>query len=510
MPAVTLDHEPPAIPGLHVHPTHDGRFEVRGPWDAIEAAGYQFQQWGDYIVFGNELEGVTLRDFQKHGVAKVGGILRTHGGAILADEMGLGKTVQASVIAKHFCDTHSMLVVCPAGVRHQWESWFQRVGAPNIANLGPPSTKLYKPEWERWLRPAQQGAVWGVTSYAKMGDALAARKPRLIIFDEPHNYMQSRGNTYVKVMWKHGAQIQYKLALTGSPYLSKPAGLWSLLNVLLGMRFGKAAEFDARYCDLKFGKYGPDRSGVSNAAELAQRLTHYMVRRMKADVASELPKVTRVTRWVEGTKEAKGAFVNAQYTSMGLRTAQEPTLAAKIPEVVEAAQETQAPCVIFCWRREDAEAVGKALLKEKERVSVIHGEYDAAARARMVADAAARKCHVVTTYGASATGLDGLQRFSSHAIFHAIDPVPAILLQAIARLDRMGQTLPITCTFVAMRGSVDEVSTEKVVDRLDVYQKVLGKDVSSGELRDALMAGGVGDIDNDKVLQAVFDSMTGA
>lgn len=513
MPVTYLhfDGEPPPIPGLYTYPRPDlgvGQWEVRGDISALEAAGAdkttvdilrpKVRSVPEYGKF-------KLRPFQATGVGILHGVIAQAGGCILADEMGLGKTPQIAVLAHGMAPESSAMFVCPAGVRHQWAKWCQMVGGPPFCDLGPPSDKKYTPAWTDWQNAKQPR--WCAVSYPMMAKALALRRPRFMSFDEPHANMQSRGNIYIKTMWRYGAQIQYKAAATGSPYLSQPAGLWSLLNVLLGLRFGKANEYDRRYCDYKEDPF-PDRSGVSNPQELAQRLTHYMVRRMKADVASELPKVTRTVRWVEGTSAARGAMANLKHTQDGLRRAMEPTLAGKIPAVVDLCDEANKPTVVFCWRRSDCEAVSAALARAKMESVVIHGEYGPDVRQAMVHHAAKIKAHVVTTYGASATGLDGLQLFSSNMVLHAIDPVPAILLQAIARLDRIGQTEPVTVTGTAMKDSIDEITIDKSYERLDTYQKILGADVSGDALKTALMAGGMGDITNDKVLQALFEDLT--
>lgn len=505
------DTEPPNIPGLYkyLRPGTTNEWELRGDVSALEAAGVD-RKVIQTMIYGVgpmpiPYNGFTLRPFQSLGVARLQKIITNAGGAILADEMGLGKTPQIAVLAHQMVPDSTALFVCPAGVRHQWAKWCQMVGGPPFCDLGPPSDKKNIPAWTDWQNAKQPR--WAAVSYPMMSKALGFRRPRLISFDEPHANIQSRGNVYIKTMWRYGAQIQYKAASTGSPYLSEPAGLWSLLNVLLGLKFGLANEYDRRYCDYKEDPY-PDRSGVSNASELAQRLTHYMVRRMKADVASELPKVTRSVRWVEGTAAARGAMANLKHSQDGLRRAMEPTLMGKIPAVVDLCDEADAPTVVFCWRRSDCEAVSNALAKAKMESLVIHGEYGPDVRHAMVNHAAKKRCHVVTTYGASSTGLDGLQLFSSNMVLHAIDPVPATLLQSIARLDRIGQTLPVTVTATAMRDSIDEITIDRSYERLDAYQKILGSDVSGTALKDALMKGGMGDITNDAVLQALFEDLT--
>lgn len=504
MPNATVKQCPPPIPGLKVFPLRDDCYELNGSADALDVAGAKditqrtFAMWEPPTI-----PGVTLKPFQVSGVQQCRAILLRHGAAYLADEMGLGKTPQASIVAESLRGDGRVLIVCPAGVRHQWVKWAATVSDHAPINLGPPSDKRFKQAWADW--PTYPNS-WGIVSYNKMKEALEVKpKPRVIIFDEYHNYLQGRGNTYVKVLWKVGALIPYKLFLSGSPYLAKPAGLWQPLNLGLGLRFGRGHEFDMRYCNGHQGPWGWVNNGATNVDELSHRLRHYMVRRTKQEVKEQLPAVTRVVRWVDGSAAARGAMATMEYTTNGMRKALEPTLADKVKEVINVAEEADAPTVTFCWRRTDAEAVGLAMEKADLPAIVIHGEWDAATRAAMVEKARSLHCHVVTTYGASATGLDGLQFFISHAIFHAIDPVVATLLQAVARLDRMGQSLPVTATFIAMRDSVDEITVDKVVERLDIYQSVLGKCTSSEELKSTLRSMNIADT---KILDAIFSEMT--
>lgn len=516
MPKAIVKTQPPPVPGLDIYELDEGKlWEVSGSIDALEAAGCDTSTLKVPAIIERPTPdyGIPLYPFQREGTAKMAAIIKRHGGGILGDEMGLGKTLQAAVIGEYLRGDERALVVCPAGVRHQWEKWAATVMGGKqglVVNLGPPSEKAYKYMWDLWM-DRRSDIRWGIVSYALMDKALTSAKPRIAIFDEIHTQMQGRANKYVKLMWKWGALIQYKLALTGSPYLSEPKGLWQVLNVLLGMRFGRAEDFDFYYCNAKVNPYGGREVKGANkdhVQELRKRLMHYMVRREKAAVADQLPKVTHVVRWVEGNKTATAALANAQYTSDGLRRAMEPTLRDKIPAIVDYVEEVKKPCVIFCWRRVDCEMVSAKMEEAGLNTMVIHGEYAPAARAAMVAKATKEKCHVITTYGASSTGLDGLQHLSSNYIAHAIEPVIATVLQSIARLDRIGQTEPVTAAFFAMRDSVDELIVDKAIDRIKDYQAILGQERPSELLREALIKGGLGDLDNDAILQAIFDDIT--
>lgn len=501
MPTIETDFIPPPIPGTKFAQTGVNSGMFTGPIDALSAAGCNVPGVIPRIV--KVPTHVPMYPFQKDGVQVVVNTLLTYGGAMLADDMGLGKTRQAAVVASIIKQPNeSVLIVCPAGVRHQWLAEVARV-SPNLPfqNLGPQSKKEYTAEWDGWAKPTAQYAA---VSYNLMGKALEVRKPTLIILDEPHNYLQSRGSAYNKSLWKHLALIRYRLALTGTPYLAKPAGLWSILFILLGMKFGKARDFDIRYCDGHQGQWGWENKGSTHSDELAHRLQFYMMRRMKSEVLKDMPAVTRSSRWVEGTSKAASAMAMMDHSINGMMKAQESTLLDKMEEVVDVVGNSSGPTVVFTWLKEHADMLTDMLNKKKFYALSIHGDFEAGQRAKMVAHAASKKLHVVTTYGASATGLDGLQHFSSNIVFHAINPVPAITLQAIDRLNRIGQKEPITATFVAMKNSVDELLVDKVINRLEVFSSIMGRD-KTVSLTKALENHG---LTEEAMMNEIFASLT--
>lgn len=506
MPTARIDFIPPNIPGIKFNQTDHKGGTVSGSVDALDLLGIKPLERTNFNALDDIEPRVSLFPFQVDGVNQLHSIMRQYGAALLADDMGLGKTRQSTVVTDLLKDaTASVLIVCPASVRHQWADEVAKATMTKVfCNLGPQSTKSYVPDWERWANDKFVNN-WAAVSYNLMAKALECRRPTILILDEPHNYLQSRGSTYNKALWKHRALIRYKLALTGTPYLAKPAGLWSILYVLFGPRFGLARDFDIRYCNGHQGQWGWDNNGASNEEELNRRLSHYMVRRLKSDVMSDLPAVTRTTRWIEGTKSAATAMAMMDHTINGMTKAQESTLKEKMPEVVDVAKSASGPTVTFTCLKDHANQIADLLNKSKLASIAIHGEWEAGERAKMLAKANANKLHVVTTYGASATGLDGLQRFSSDIIFHSINPVPAIILQATDRLNRIGQTKPITATYLAMKNSVDELIIEKVINRLDIFQSIIGRDKKSTPLAKALENHGLTD---EEMMDEIFASLT--
>lgn len=490
---------PPPIPGLRYW-ADSGTAD--GPVCAMSAAGlYAGKRYTKPSTMVPP-EHVDWRKYQREGIEQIVSILMQHKGAILADDTGLGKTPQGAAVASML--GKSTLIVSPAGVRHQWREWMMRMTEGDMcAVLGPPSDGNFDDDWAAWK---DKRALSACVSYQLMEQALKARIPGTLLLDEPHSFLQGRANTYVKPLWKYGGAIQYKLALTATPYLSRPAGLWQLLNILLGYAFGKAREFDIRYCNGHQGQWGFDRSGATNIEELSHRLSFYMVRRMKAEVAKDLPKVTRTVRWIDADAKATAALAMAPHTIAGLRGAIKPTLKGKLGAVHELMRDAPGPTTIFTWMKEDAYAIAEDMAEQYD-IRAITGDEPPHVRATMVESARAAGAHVVTTYGASGQGLDGLQKWIANVIYHAIDPVPAVTLQASGRHDRIGQTMPVTETFLAMRDSVDELTVDKVITKLDVWQSVMGKDASSAGVRNALVRGGL-DVNDDAVLDAIFKEMS--
>jgi SWI/SNF-related matrix-associated actin-dependent regulator 1 of chromatin subfamily A len=110
----------------------------------------------------------------------------------------------------------------------------------------------------------------------------------LLIVDEAH-YIKNPKAQRTKVVAQWATYAKRKLLMTGSPIVNRPIELHSLLTILdpEGWPFWTYAQ---RYCAAHKTKWGWDFSGASNLPELQRRLrARIMVRRLKADVLSELP-----------------------------------------------------------------------------------------------------------------------------------------------------------------------------------------------------------------------------
>jgi SNF2 family DNA or RNA helicase len=103
----------------------------------------------------------------------------------------------------------------------------------------------------------------------------------------------------------------------------------------------------------------------------------------------------------------------------------------------------------------------------------------------LVRDAVSRKVGVVATIDSVGTGIDGLQTSISVGIMHALDYVPIKMAQAEGRLDRIGQNLPVTWYYLAMKDSMDSLAIKSIVNKLDATRAIMGQNEAKG-LRDSL------------------------
>lgn len=253
-------------------------------------------------------------------------------GTLLADEMGLGKTIEV-IGFMNLVKPQRTLVVCPKSLTG---NWFDEANA--------------------WGLHHQWGGYFCVTSYGLAHKHLDDTAPYdLLVFDEAHYVKNptSKRSQLAKALWtrtkKHSLRPNLILA-TGTPIDVSPIDLWPLLQMVAPQEFDPPKtrnplilspeqrkshpgegpnfwEYAKRYCGAKVvmrpidciytvrtdgaecdacgkPKYahrfpvryrgGWDFSNASNLDELQRRLRRTcMVRRLKAEVLTELPEKRR-------------------------------------------------------------------------------------------------------------------------------------------------------------------------------------------------------------------------
>ncbi len=101
------------------------------------------------------------------------------------------------------------------------------------------------------------------------------------------------------------------LRLTGTPIVNRPVELYNLISDM--GEWGSFFSFARRYAQAHNNGYGWDFSGAANLDELQRRLREtIMVRRLKSEVLTELPRKIRQVVLVEAETPAQRAAVRAE------------------------------------------------------------------------------------------------------------------------------------------------------------------------------------------------------
>lgn len=254
-------------------------------------------------------------------------------GGIIGDEMGLGKTVQiaAYLSALHYSRlmVKPALVVCPATVMKQWVKEFRRwwppfrcvvlhssgSGAGSISNGTSrtgrddydsdeyddgslPRNKAYKNDGN-WADQAvnrvfEKGHIL-VTTYSGLRtyrSQLLHREWSYVVLDEGHKIRNPDAD--ITLTCKQ-LKTPHRIILSGTPIQNNLTELWSLFDFVFPGRLGTLPVFQTEFAvPINLGGY----ANASNiqvqmaykcACVLRDLINPYLLRRMKVDVAKQLP-----------------------------------------------------------------------------------------------------------------------------------------------------------------------------------------------------------------------------
>jgi superfamily II DNA or RNA helicase len=242
----------------------------------------------------------VLRSYQKEGVAWLR-FLRANGfGGILADEMGLGKTLQVlahlEVLRKDKGQGSPSLIVCPTSLVFNWEAEAKKF-TPDLRVLS-----LYGPQrHEKFAEIPRHDLI--ITSYALIRrDAEQYRGIEFdtIVLDEAQHIKnrQTQNAQAVKA-----ARARHRLVLTGTPLENSVLDLWSIFDFLMPGYLGTAQDFRERY-ETAIVR---DKNNAAQA-RLARRLRPFMLRRLKRDVAADLPERIEQVSYCELGEEQRALY----------------------------------------------------------------------------------------------------------------------------------------------------------------------------------------------------------
>ena len=227
-----------------------------------------------------------LRSYQRDGIRWLS-FLRENGmGALLADDMGLGKTLQAMTVMQG-----RTLVVCPTSVLYGWEHQLSQFRPSlGVTRYHGASRKLI-PEADVTL-----------TTYAILRldiEKLSAVDWDTIVLDESQTIKNPESQVARAAYKLRGA---FKINLSGTPVENSLEDLWSQFHFLNPGLLGSRASFSESV------ERAVQAGDVVAASRLKKKVAPFILRRMKRDVAKELPPKTEVVLECELSHEERVVY----------------------------------------------------------------------------------------------------------------------------------------------------------------------------------------------------------
>lgn len=236
----------------------------------------------------------TLRSYQAEGVAWLERLREAGLGGVLADDMGLGKTVQALCAVRG-----RTLVVCPRSVIHNW--------AREAAAFVPNKTICLYHGPNRKLVDADLT----LTTYATLrrdGLVLGGVVWDSIVLDEAQAIKNPDSQA---AQAAYALQGNFRLSLSGTPVENRLDELWSQMHFTNPGFLGGRSSFAVRY-------EKPILAGDEAAiARLRARLEPFLLRRLKKDVAADLPPRTETTLFCELDADERAIYEALRQSARG-------------------------------------------------------------------------------------------------------------------------------------------------------------------------------------------------
>lgn len=404
---------------------------------------------------------------------------------ILADEMGLGKTIMAIYYLNYIQDKpYKALVICPASLKINWLKECNRF--------------LYKKTKITIINPKDEIKTAEPGIYIINYDIITRfpiflkNKFDVLILDEAH-YVKNKKARRTKIVLGEtpngGIKADKRIAITGTPLENRPLEFYTILNTFMPYGFPNRMFFERRYCNGRVTKFGWDNKGHSNLEELARKVrSTVMIRRLKKDVAKDIPAKTRKLVFLDLSLSKKQKKL-AEMSYKDIQTALKPGSANGVhimqarrelgemkvkPALgyIEDVLESENKLVIFAHHKDVISSLLKGL--EHYKPLVISGKTPPNKRQGIVDTFQNDPKRRVFIGNILAAGVGLTMTAASNVIFVEYDFKPGVNRQAEDRLHRIGQTNPVFSHFLVVNNSLDSKLLLSINEKEKVLDTVLG------------------------------------
>ncbi|MBR3070947.1 SNF2-related protein [Fibrobacter sp.] len=233
-------------------------------------------------------KGITLKRHQEEGIAWLQYCLENAQGVLLGDDMGLGKTLQVLyLIDWHYRnlnkDNKPYLIIAPVTLLENWKNEYQKffengmtfdiirqIPAPNDEEF------ISKHSFKHIMLMSYECLRRGQLAFGKLDFAIIA-------IDEAQKIKEPGTMVTNAVKALKG---DFKIAMTGTPVENTFMNLWCIMDFAVPGYLGTAKEFAKKY---QAPLRNPSTDIEKLGQELHKELGGYFLRRLKCDVAKELP-----------------------------------------------------------------------------------------------------------------------------------------------------------------------------------------------------------------------------
>lgn len=430
-------------------------------------------------------------------------------------EMGCGKTLTTIAVAGALYNLGKIdrvLVVAPTSVCSVWPHDLNQFATfPWEARvlLGDKKKRLKAlNELENWPFKALRIAVINYESTHREGifEALAAYKPDLIVCDESQR-IKNPSAAQSKALHKLGDAAPFRMILSGTPVQNNAVDLYSQYRFLDPAVYGaNFYAFKNRYCIM--GGYGQHQIvGYRNMDELVEK-EHSVAYRVTKEECLDLPQQTFINRYVQFTDAEQAIYEQLRKSSFleletgenvtattiltmylrlmqltgGFLTADESTrpkqvntvkLDALADIVDDYVVDAGKKLVIFARFRAEIAAIENLLRLRKIQYGSIYGDVPMEERGKIVEDFQTNPDTKVFVAQIQTAGLGITLHAASTAVFYSYDYNYANYAQALARIHRIGQRLPVTYIHLVVDGSIDEKILAALENKEDMAKTVV-------------------------------------
>ncbi|WP_186755853.1 DEAD/DEAH box helicase [Echinicola salinicaeni] len=263
-----------------------------------------FSQMESYDISPN-FKG-TLRPYQKAGYDWLRFLNEYNFGGCLADDMGLGKTVQTLALLAHEkqrTEGATSLLVMPTSLIYNWELEARKF-TPNLKILVYTGSQRIK-DSSRFSKYDLVLTSYGITRLDV--DILKDFFFNYIILDESQA-IKNPGSIISKAV--NQLVCRHRLILTGTPVENGTMDLWSQMNFVNQGLLGTQGMFKKQFLQPIEKKNDMDK-----ASKLHAMIKPFVLRRLKTQVATDLPEKVINVKYSNMTSEQEKAYeeVKAYY-----------------------------------------------------------------------------------------------------------------------------------------------------------------------------------------------------